>query len=351
VNHMKLFLSTLVLSGLILIQAAVTRGSAQPQEPIAADPARANAEKLYQEKRYAEAANAFKTLSKKYPNDFEILMRLGMSNFSLGKMKDAGSAFETAAKLQPDSEAVQVNLGFIYLNLGSLDKAERAAEALLKLNANSIHAWRLWSRVRLRQDNAAEALQYAEKVIQTDNSVADAHLVKTQALMRSYMNSNTATNDKPLDKAAAEKFTEKKRELLRQAAASLETYLSLANVPKYRETLQQQIIAMRAYGNGLFPDAVGEIVSAPSVRPNITYKEIPRYTDDARKIGIEGTVLVAVIFSTDGTIRYPLVVRSLEAGLDEKALQAALKVKFVPAKHEGREVAMRAFLEFTFNLH
>ena len=76
----------------------------------------------------------------------------------------------------------------------------------------------------------------------------------------------------------------------------------------------------------------------------------PRYTEEARKSKIQGTVLVRVLVGIDGTVKKVVVTRGLPDGLSEKAIEAAYQLKFKPATKNGQPVASWVNAEVEFNL-
>jgi len=82
----------------------------------------------------------------------------------------------------------------------------------------------------------------------------------------------------------------------------------------------------------------------------IIYKPTPKYTDEARKLNLEGEVLLEVLFGANGELHVNRVVRSLGHGLDEAAVNAANKIKFKPAQHNGAAVDSTAIVHVTFQL-
>ena len=96
--------------------------------------------------------------------------------------------------------------------------------------------------------------------------------------------------------------------------------------------------------NGVF--SVGSV----TVRPQILGRPTPGYTDEARRNQIEGSVKVSVLLKADGTVSDITVARGLGYGLDEKAIEAARQLRFVPAQKDGHAVSVRLFLEFKFSL-
>ena len=83
-----------------------------------------------------------------------------------------------------------------------------------------------------------------------------------------------------------------------------------------------------------------EIVSKPS----------PVYTEEARRLGIQGEVALSVVFQASGSIRVIGVVRSLGHGLDQTAEQAATQIRFKPALLAGKPTDFPATLRIQFRL-
>jgi TonB family protein len=82
----------------------------------------------------------------------------------------------------------------------------------------------------------------------------------------------------------------------------------------------------------------------------ILFKPKPAYTVEAREMRLEGEVSLQVIFQASGTIRVVRVVQGLGHGLDEAAQQAALRVRFKPAKRGGVPVDTNATIKISFEL-
>lgn len=91
--------------------------------------------------------------------------------------------------------------------------------------------------------------------------------------------------------------------------------------------------------------------AAQSVIPaEILSKPVPSYTEEARKLRIQGEVLLDVILEASGGIRILRVVRGLGHGLDESAVQAAGQIRFKPETRDGRPSDSRVVLHITFQL-
>jgi len=90
---------------------------------------------------------------------------------------------------------------------------------------------------------------------------------------------------------------------------------------------------------------------APAVvAVEVLSKPTPVYTDEARRLKVEGVVVLEVEFCASGQVRVVRVVRGLGHGLDESALVAAQRIQFKPATSEGRPVDYRTTVQIVFRL-
>jgi TonB family protein len=99
---------------------------------------------------------------------------------------------------------------------------------------------------------------------------------------------------------------------------------------------------------GVGPDMA---VMSEKLKPTILYRERAKYTEDARKNKIEGSVWLTIVFGADGRIHDIRTVRGLPYGLTENSIEAAQKIRFHPAVQNGKPVSVRATLEFSFALY
>lgn len=84
--------------------------------------------------------------------------------------------------------------------------------------------------------------------------------------------------------------------------------------------------------------------------PVLVFKKEPAYTEDARAGKVQGPVTLMVDIGPDGVARNFQVVRSLEPGLDQKAIEAVQQWQFKPGTKDGQPVTVRATIEVNFRL-
>jgi periplasmic protein TonB len=76
-----------------------------------------------------------------------------------------------------------------------------------------------------------------------------------------------------------------------------------------------------------------------------------KYPTQARRMGIEGTVYVAFVVNTDGSIQDVQVLRGIGGGCDEEAVRVVSTApKWEPGKQRGKPVRVRMRLPIRFKL-
>ena len=87
-----------------------------------------------------------------------------------------------------------------------------------------------------------------------------------------------------------------------------------------------------------------------AIKVSVITKPEPRYTEEARKNSITGTVVLRAVFSSSGVVTNIHPVTGLPDGLTERTIAAAKQIRFIPAIKDGRFVSMWIELQYNFNL-
>ena len=103
-----------------------------------------------------------------------------------------------------------------------------------------------------------------------------------------------------------------------------------------------------------------QVTTAPAKNPEappaevqpieILSKPSPVYTEEARRLKIQGDVALSVVFLANRTIKVTGVVISLGHGLDQAAEEAATRIRFKPALRGGQPTDFPATLRIKFRL-
>jgi TonB family protein len=112
--------------------------------------------------------------------------------------------------------------------------------------------------------------------------------------------------------------------------------------------VQQEATAnpLTRYPSGLYRIGGGVTAPIPIVSPEA------EFSDEARSAKYQGVCLVSVIVDAEGNPQNPRVIRHLDYGLDEKAVEAVSKYKFKPALKDGvTPVPVMITIEVNFRLY
>jgi len=85
--------------------------------------------------------------------------------------------------------------------------------------------------------------------------------------------------------------------------------------------------------------------------PTVVYSPSLTYPESARLAKKEGTVILALVVTSEGTVREPEVCRGLDQALDEEAVAHVSQWKFQPATKDGKPVAVQVKVQVDFRLY
>jgi protein TonB len=99
-------------------------------------------------------------------------------------------------------------------------------------------------------------------------------------------------------------------------------------------------------GTGGGPYRPGSGITAPDLLREVR----PDYTEDARRMGVEGDVVLEIIVRRDGTVGDIKVLHGLPGGLDRRAVDAVRQWRFAPARRHGTPVDVLVEVAVEFKL-
>ncbi len=224
-----------------------------------------------------------------------------------------------------------------------------------------------------RQGNDQEAIQVLKQVVkQHEDDVRAWHYLGLA------LNRQGKTNDarKAHEKAAknGEKLLESQYSVgpgsdfrvlvsqfkpqLDEAADSADKYLELSTKPSKKKVEEWRLRSETLRDFAWLADS-REGNAPPTVfkgadlttKARVLSRPEPPYTEEARKNGVAGTVVLRGIFAVDGKVRAIRPVAVLPYGLTLQAIRAARKIKFIPATKDGKPVSQYIQIEYNFNLY
>jgi TonB family protein len=107
-------------------------------------------------------------------------------------------------------------------------------------------------------------------------------------------------------------------------------------------------------GSGIGPGSGGGTGGGPyrpgsGITPPAILREVkPDYTEEARRRGVEGDVVLEIVVRSDGTVGTVTLLQGLGAGLDQRAVDAVRQWRFSPARRHGTpvDVVVEVAVEF-----
>jgi len=334
-----------------------SRHSAFAQETSQA-PEKERGIELYSKGDFGAAVEALKEAVKKQGNDSDAWYYLGLSSLRAGKTGDARKAFEKTVLLRPDFAPAYKAMAYLQL-LGNDNKgAVKNAEKALALDPKNYESLYIAGMARLRENAAAEALARAEEALKIKPDYPMALLLKAEALMGMFAQERVnwigSLDPRERNKLSSEADGKVKRppyySLLKPASESLEAYLKLTPERSEQSFWNEQLETIRFYVRWAEGSEKSVVPMTRTLKPTILYRERARYPEEARAAGVQGTVVLTVVFAADGTIKHIIAVKGLSHGLTEEAIAAARKIRFTPAMGDGEPISVIGNLEFTFSM-
>ncbi|HSE20854.1 MAG TPA: TonB family protein [Pyrinomonadaceae bacterium] len=269
---------------------------------------------------------------------------LGVAFLQVQNFKKAVDAFEHATTLLPDSANAYNALGYAYLRRARLDDANKALTKALALDPTSADAHYTFGVLMLRKGDGAEARTQATLALASNANFADAYLLKSQAILFLVAQAILGEGRPGSDPSIGAQYED--------AGQALRQFLNRVPDAKDNSIWKDQLESINFYRsthNNTSSDPV-YIGNAVTTKARLLSKPEPTYTEEARQSLITGKVVLRTVFAADGSVKHIMILEGLPYGLTERAVQAARKIKFVPATLNGQPVSMFMYLEYHFLL-
>lgn len=237
-------------------------------------------------------------------------------------------------------------------------RAHSGIKHALDLNPRSPEANYVAAQIYWRERALSTAISYLKTAIESQPVYPQAHLLLAKCLKE--VNNRDQTREEAniaLSQGASGSEVycllaelDISRDDFDAAEASIETAFRYFSEPVDGPAIKQQIEQTRVLVQKLreFARLTIDQKGADIVRPVMEKPGMPRYTEEARRVKIQGQVLLGILISAKGEVESTLLMRGLGYGLDEQAQKAMKEAKFQPATRNGNPVPywMKAMVEF-----
>ncbi len=138
--------------------------------------------------------------------------------------------------------------------------------------------------------------------------------------------------------------------VLRGAVETTRRFLNVTHPVQEMNAARQVLCLSRAYFPEDLPGLENALRVGGGVRaPELIGERVQRFPLQARKAGIQGTVILEAVVDEEGCVRHPKVLKGVP-GLDGAALAAVRSWTFQPATLNGKVAAVYYVLSVPFKL-
>jgi TonB family protein len=294
-------------------------------------------------------AGAIHVLSKavredSFKADAEAWNTLGLAYLAKPDLKKACEALERAVQLKPAVSAYHANLAYAYLRTQENEKSTRETDEALRLDPKNAYAAHVVALRFFWMSKPEEAMSAVNTAILFNPRFGAAYLLRSDILIS--MLGRSANGRSPMKGEVP---------ILADAIETLKIGIRNAESDEDKKLLQDHLVSANwfyaYYAKTRPPDDAGASSPSTNVTPyKVTYQPKAIYSDSGRSKNIQGSVRLAILLQADGTVGHILKLSGLGYGLDEEAIKAAKKIKFVPRMVDGKPVAVVIVREYTFTI-
>lgn len=143
-----------------------------------------NGQRLFDQGRPKEAAEAFRDALSTEPSNWHAQSMLGLASLQAGDEATAMRAAAEGVRLSPGTAFSHYVLGLVYLQQGRVDQAEQAGREALRLRPDASYHYHLLAMIAADQKQYQQALDWIDRGLQVDPEDADCLNLRGQLLIR-----------------------------------------------------------------------------------------------------------------------------------------------------------------------
>ncbi|HVE55290.1 MAG TPA: TonB family protein [Pyrinomonadaceae bacterium] len=271
--------------------------------------------------------------------DAEAWNYLGLASLNLGKVKAGRKALEKAVGIAPQNSTYRANLAYAYLLARKINKAQAEIKKAIGLDPQNAVAYFIRGTSYLWENKYDEAIADAEKTISLSKNFSDAYILESDGLLFKFGELWSKTNE-----------PKQHLESLKKALSVLESCIAECRKNDRSNILPERKEAVQAFVS-YFADKDSNISETDLIPLKVLAKPRANYTDAARQNSEQGTIKLAVLFASNGTVKYVLILKGLRYGLNAEAVRAARGIQFEPAKKDGKPLSVVKPVEYSFSIY
>lgn len=291
---------------------------------------------LFKSQKHKEAISKLKRLNENEKDAYLGYYYLGLAYLNQKKKSKAKKSFKKSVKLNDEFAGARTGLALSYMNEGKFSSAIKHAKLANSLNPTEYlnsYILTVSYRYKMKFQLARESVN---KLIELKPTMSEAYLLKL----------NLGLPESRADKKSRE-YKLRLRERNATIVKYLETILKEPNKKLSEEKRNSMKFFLKHYRSvNNYKKASPKSTETTPIK--IKSKPQPGFTGRALDAGVTGIVQVMAVFGKDGKIKHTLVIRGLGFGLDERAVKAAKRIKFVPPSRDGKPYGVVKMIQFNF---
>lgn len=322
-----------VLFVAVLLFATFAETKAQQPDTLQTEPC----SRLYNQSNYEKAFELLKKTVVEKPEDYVTLRCLGLFLYQQEMYLPAILAFDKLTDEQMKSPEIISKYAYASLLTDKPVIASDFANKAMVLGVKTAEMYYVLCESDFQRSKYEEALSNCDKVITLDSTYEFAYLTKSMILLNLKRESESADY---LEKFLELRPNDEDAEIWRTQISNLRNGV--------KKTLSQALRFQQETVNDSQDVFTVKEVNSKAI---LTTKPQTEYTEKARKAGHSGLVRIKAVLSSDGIVRYILIMKPLRFGLTTKAFNAVKRVQFTPAQKDGKTVSQYVTLEYNFRIY
>jgi len=299
---------------------------------------------------YKVAIRELRSALKKAPvkNDARVWNILGMAYYESENFKEAIKAYAEAKKIVPSNPTYRTNLASAQLRNGLFIEARSEIDSILESHPIFRDALFLRGIFGLAEGDLAIVEKHAAKLIDHHPTHSAGYDLMHQVELAKIKTKGSA-------KARLDEIGEKLKEAKAWSDKGLTTVKDDDSRARLKALSDELGVVVEYIEKN--PSTKEEYNSTPdgSDENRTPMKVISRplagYSDRARRARKSGTITLLVMFSHSGQIGFVLPLSSIGYGLDDEAVAAAKRIKFIPPTVNGQPVTVFRRVVYSFTVY
>jgi TonB family protein len=321
-----------------------------------------NGDKLAKLRNWRQAEAEYLKAIQLEPARAEMHGKLGYVFLQQQKLPEAESELRKASGLKPESTAYHADLGRLFLLQSKYSEAENKFKEVIRLDPKNALWWNDLGGCLMHQRKLSDAEHAYREAIMLEPSdpawhndlgrvlAEEGKLREAEDVLRQAIRLESSEGQWHVTLASILSREEKWAEAQKEMEVAIRFDPANRGYQSRLEQVRSKVKILDDNPARINP-TVGEDSSITvDTKPVLVNTPHPKYTEVARRNGVQGIVTARVLVGTDGQVKQVIIIKGLPDGLNEQAERAAYQLRFRPATKGGEPVPYWELTAIEFRL-